>query len=49
MQELQKENTSADSDEITGLKSKKEIIEAQIEEMRLDSDLVTVTIYINEK
>ncbi len=49
LQELQKEKKSTDSDEITGLKKQKETIEAQIEEMRLDSDLVTVTIYINKK
>ena len=49
LQELQKENKDAGSDEITKLKTHKETIEDQIEKTRLDSDLVTVTIYINQK
>jgi len=49
LHELQNKNKGSDSDEIAELKKQKEAIDAQIEEMRLDSDLVTVTIYINKK
>lgn len=49
LQELQKKNKSEDSEEINRLKTQKETIEAKIEKMRLDSDIVTVTIYINKK
>lgn len=47
--ELQKRNGEADSDEIDNLRMQKEKIDSQIEKMRLDSDLVSVTVYINQK
>jgi len=49
LNELQSKNSKTDSDEINELRMQKEKIEGQIEKMRLDSDLVTVTIYINQK
>jgi len=49
LQELQNKNKGSDNKEITELKKQKEAIDAQIEEMRLDSDLVKVTVYINKK
>lgn len=49
LQNHQKENGNTDSDEISKLKIQKEEIDGRIEETRLDSDLVSVTIYINQK
>lgn len=49
LQKNQKENGNTDSDEINKLKIQKELTDGQIEEMRLGSDLVSVTIYINRK
>lgn len=47
MQKLQKDNK--DSEEINKLKKEKESIDGQIEKIRLNSDFVTVTIYVNLK
>jgi hypothetical protein len=47
IQRLQNDNTS--QEEINKLKSEKESIDAQIEQIRLNSDFVTVTVYVNMK
>ncbi|HEX2944621.1 MAG TPA: anti-sigma factor [Clostridia bacterium] len=48
IQELQQDSTK-NVDKINDLKTEKEILDDQIETMRLDSDFVNVTIYINRK
>ncbi len=49
LQKHQMDNGSTENDEIKKLKIQKEMTDSQIEEMRLGSDLVSVTIYINMK
>ena len=43
------QNSAKNADTINELKTEKEELEGQIETIRLDSDFVTVTIYINKK
>ncbi len=49
IQKLQMNNSSKNQEEINTLKNEKENIDGQIEKIRLDSDFVTVTVYVNIK
>jgi hypothetical protein len=49
MQKLQQDNSVKNSEEINKLKKEKENIDGQIEKIRLNSDFVTVTVYVNPK
>lgn len=49
IQRLQKDNAAKNSEEISKLKKEKESIDGQIERIRLYSDFVTVTVYVNMK
>jgi anti-sigma factor (TIGR02949 family) len=49
IQRLQADNAADNSEEISRLKKEKESIDGQIESIRLNSDFVTVTVYVNIK
>lgn len=49
LQELQDEDAVKNSDEISRLKEKKEAVDSSVEAIRIGSDLVCVTVYINRK